>query len=175
MSPMKRLLLLFVVVLAATTIPAAASAAVPCRNKIYNDWYHDGRIASTYPISCYRDALKNVHGDARVYSSLTDDIRSAMQAAIARTHGKRVPAQVGKGPGSSATNVLVDSQGKTVTTGKSGKGPLETNASGPVADSGGGGGIPLPLLVLGGLALLLAAAGAIGLIVRRGRGGDAAA
>ncbi len=95
---MKRLLLLAVLVVAATAIPAQASAAGPCRNDIYDDWYHDGKIASTYPISCYRDAIRHVHGDAQIYSSLTDDIRAAMQAAIARSHGKsNVPNQVGKG------------------------------------------------------------------------------
>ena len=95
---MKRLLLLAVLVVAATAIPAQASAAGPCRNDIYDDWYQDGKIASTYPISCYRDAIKHVHGDAQIYSSLTDDIRAAMQAAISRAHGKsNVPNQVGKG------------------------------------------------------------------------------
>ena len=41
-------------------VPATADAKVPCRNKIYNDWYHDGKIASTYPLGCYRDALAHV-------------------------------------------------------------------------------------------------------------------
>ena len=103
---MKRLLLLAVLVVAATAIPAQASAAGPCRNDIYDDWYQDGKIASTYPISCYRDAIKHVHGDAQIYSSLTDDIRAAMQAAISRAHGKsNVPNQVGKGVPASETSI----------------------------------------------------------------------
>src|SRR5581483_9209188 len=44
----------------AALAPASASSAVPCRDKIYNDWYKDGKIATTYPIACYRDALKHV-------------------------------------------------------------------------------------------------------------------
>jgi hypothetical protein len=169
MAPMKRLLLLAVLAVAATAIPAQASAAGPCRNDVYDDWYHDGKIASTYPVSCYRDAIKHVHGDLKIYSSLTDDIRAAMQAAIARTQGKsNVPEQVGKGVSPAETS--------------SGSGPKSSNdasdrpnspigvstiASPPVADSSNGSSVPVPLLVLGGLALLLAAAGGIGMLARR--------
>src|SRR6478735_7913004 len=81
---MKRLLLLLVLAAVAVpvAIPATASAAVPCRNKIYNDWYGDGKIASTYPIACYRDALRHMRTGDTIYSSLSDDIHSALQAAI---------------------------------------------------------------------------------------------
>jgi hypothetical protein len=171
MAPMKRLLLLAVLAVAATAIPAQASAAGPCRNDIYDDWYHDGKIASTYPISCYRDAIKDVHGDAQIYSSLTDDIRAAMQAAISRANGKaNVPSQVGEGISESEVagpgNANSDTKRPDSTVG------VSTIAAPPVADSNGGG-IPVPLLVLGGLALLLAAAGGIGMLARR-RGDGAA-
>ena len=170
MAPMKRLLLLAVLVVAATAIPAQASAAGPCRNEIYDDWYQDGKIASTYPISCYRDAIKHVHGDAQIYSSLTDDIRAAMQAAISRAHGKsNVPNQVGKGVPASETVHRVAGRTRAATrrTGRTHPSTSSTIASPPVADSGDGSGVPVPLLVLGGLALLLAAAGGIGMLARR--------
>ena len=168
---MKRLLLLAVLVVAATAIPAQASAAGPCRNDIYDDWYQDGKIASTYPISCYHDAISHVHGDAQIYSSLTDDIRAAMQAAISRAHGKsNVPSQVGKGvpasesAGSSGSGPTSSSD---ATNGPDAPVDVSTIASPAVADSGKGSGVPVPLLVLGGLALLLAAAGGIGMLARR--------
>jgi hypothetical protein len=178
---MKRLLLSGALVacacaVACSAFPAGAAAAVPCRNKVYNDWYHDGKIASTYPIACYRDALKHVKGDLKVYSSLTDDIRSALQAAIARKNGKQnVPAQVGKGTNPTQTGpVLVDTNTETTKTTKATTttDPTDTVAQGPTvppADSGGGG-IPVPLIVLGALAILLAGAGAVGMIVKRRRG-----
>jgi hypothetical protein len=183
MARMKRLLLSGALVacacaVACSAFPAGAAAAVPCRNKIYNDWYHDGKIASTYPIACYRDALKHVKGDLKVYSSLTDDIRSALQAAIARKNGKQnVPAQVGKGTTPTQTSpVLVDTNAntktKTTAVATTTTGPTETVSQGPTippADSGGGG-VPLPLIVLGALAVLLAGAGAVGMIVKRRRG-----
>ena len=91
---MKRVVLLILAVAALAPFASpTAGAAVPCRDRIYNDWYHDGKIATTYPIACYRDALKHVKGDALVYSSLADDIRAAMQGALARQEGRH------QGPG----------------------------------------------------------------------------
>ena len=75
---------------------AGVGAKVPCRNQIYNDWEQDGQIASTYPLACYRDAsASRAERRQQIYTSLEDDIRAAMQAAIARSHGKKVAAQVG--------------------------------------------------------------------------------
>lgn len=176
MPLMRRLLLLLVVACAATASPASADAT--CRNKIYDDWYKDGKIASTYPIACYRDAIKNVHGDAEIYSSLVDDIRAAMQAAISRGNGAvSVPEQVGKGlptpPPTNPDDVLVDSKTtSTESTPRQVDDDTSTVASAPVGDTDDGGGIPVPLLVLGGLALALAAAGGLGLLARRRRPGD---
>jgi len=176
MSAMKRLLLLAVLAVAATALPAQASAAGPCRNDIYDDWYQDGKVASTYPISCYRDAIKHVHGDAQIYSSLIDDIRAAMQAAISRQHGSSdVPTQVGKGVPQQESSSQSEAQANgTETTSQSDAADrpgstvgVSTIAAPPVADSSDSGGVPVPLLVLGGLALLLAAAGGVGMLARR--------
>ncbi len=45
------------------SLPATAAAKVPCRDQVYNDWDHDGKIASKYPVACYRDALRHVPTD----------------------------------------------------------------------------------------------------------------
>jgi len=168
---MKRVVLIALV--AAFAVPAHAGAAVPCRNKIFNDWYADGKIASTYTHGCYADALKHIPPDAKIYSSLADDIRAAMRASISRSTGKHVPTQVGRGfKASSGKTVLA--AGKDASTGatgpKSASGPVAV-ASQPVADTSasGGGGLPLPILILGGLALLLAATGAVGGAVKYAR------
>lgn len=164
---MKRLLLSLTVLAAtvAVAIPATAGAATPCRNKIFNDWYQDGKIASTYPLGCYRDALKHVPLDADIYSSLKDDIRAALQAAVRRAHGLSAPRFVGKGfdsAGGKGRKVFPVSK-------QSPHDPARKSATGaPVADTSGGG-IPLPILVLGGIAIALVAAGAIGLGVRHAR------
>ena len=171
---MNRLVVAIVLALtvAATTV-SAADAKTPCRNLIYNDWYQDGQIASTYPISCYRDALRHLGTGDQVYTSLEDDIRAAMQAALARQHGKKVADQVGH---RFTTPVLVDSHQPSLkdehpdptdpaTPSKSRK---LTSAPVQVASQSSGG-VPAPLLVLGGLALVLLAAGAVGTVVRRRR------
>ena len=170
---MKRLLLLFVLAAVAipVAIPATASAAVPCRIKVYNDWYGDGKIASTYPLACYRDALKHMRAGDTVYSSLSDDIHSALQAAIARSHGKtHVPAEVGKGLSKvGPSGVLVaDHTKKTYAPPKNDSSAATSVSAAPVADATSSG-VPLPLLVLGGIAILLAAAGGLGMIARRRR------
>jgi len=167
---MKRLAL--AAVAASFFLPATAHAAVPCRDRIYNDWYKDGKIASTYPIACYRDALKHVPADARTYSSLADDIRAAEQAAIARAHGKTVPEQIGKG-GTGAVSPATATIPSETTPGVTDA--TTTTPSGAVvvkSSSSSGGGIPLPILVLGGISIALVAIGAIGAGVRRFRRTD---
>ena len=163
---MKRLLLL--ATLLAVALPGPASAATsPCRNKVFNDWYPDGKIASTYPVACYRDALKHMPPDAKIYSSLGDDVRAAMRAAMRRANGLSAPLQVGHGASAiGAGNV----KAALVSIHKSPHDPaVVTNASGqPLGASDSG--TPLPILVLGGLAIALVAAGALGAGVRHARG-----
>jgi hypothetical protein len=169
--------LVFVVALgicASVSLPAGASAAVPCRNQVFNDWEHDGQIASTYPLSCYRDALRHVPTTDKIYTSLEDDIRAALQAATARQRGEKVAPEIGHkftttltatGPVSVDQRPMHDEQVDPSTPG--GGGP---KASGPLAaTSSSGGGVPVPLLVLGGVALVLVASGGVGMAVRRRR------
>jgi hypothetical protein len=179
MASMRRLLLLSVLAISCVVaLPAGADAKVPCRNAIFNDWYHDGQIASTYPLACYRDALAHVRNGDTIYTSLKDDIRSALQAAIQRGQGKKVAEQVGRGLESPSTKPVLVNQ-------KSRKRPTKTIESVPprpgdnakaappatLADSSSSSsGVPLPILVLGAVALALVAAGGLGLVVRRRRG-----
>ena len=158
---MKRLLLL--ATLLAVALPGPASAAgTPCRNKIFNDWYPDGKIASTYPIACYRDALKHMPPDAAVYSSLGDDVRSAMRAAMRRSQGLSAPLQVGHG-----ANAIGASDVKGALVSINTTTPHDPASTGVIATATNA---PLPILVLGGIALALAAAGALGVAVRHARG-----
>jgi len=169
----KRLALL--VLALAAFAPATANASIPCRDRIYNDWYADGKIATTYPLGCYRDALKHVPADAQTYSSLADDIRSAMQGARERLKGKSVPTQIGKG-GTGA----VQAASATIST-KTHKAPHDPSAIAAAsqtppggstiaaAETSGSSGVPVPLLVLGAFALLLIAVGTAGAVAKRRR------
>jgi len=168
--------------------PVTASAATPCWKTLLNDWY-DGRIDNTYPIHCYRDALHHLPKDVQEYSSAHDDILRALQSAKAtlKREGKTetpttpVPPQPsGGGPkpgGGTKTTKTTTTTPTTNTT------PLPTTTPSPGKDSGKGlnhladklnpsnpDSLPLPLLVLGGLALLLVAAGGAGLLAKRIQG-----
>jgi hypothetical protein len=178
--------------LAAVARPAAA--ATPCWKLLLNDWY-DGRIDNTYQLHCYTDALKHLPPDVQTYSSAHDDILRALQSARAKlrasgdkkiTPGTLLPAPNAPKP---------HSGGSTTTTGASGGPPGTTGGggssgggdSGP-GDNGGSTGrksqgglqgvadklnpsspdsLPVPLLVLGALAILLVAAGGAGMVVKR--------
>jgi hypothetical protein len=163
----------------ALAVPAGAAAAkkpstTVCRNKIINQWEGTGKISTTYPVACYKAALKYVKGKADIatYSSLSDDIRLALQAALERTKGeKNVPLDVGKhyntsnttGSGSKGGGTSHTTTSAVVTKPPASGGGTPSSAS-PTSDSGSG--TPLPILVLGGVAIALIAAGAIGTGVR---------
>jgi len=156
----KRLLLL--VTLLAVALPGTASATgTPCRDKIFNDWYRDGEIASTYPRGCYSDALKHIPVDAGIYSSLGDDVRAALRAATRRSHGLSAPLQVGHGAQSTGAGNV---KAALVSIHNTAHDPASTGVVATATNA------PLPILVLGGIALALAAAGAIGVGVRYARG-----
>ncbi len=160
---MKRLLL--VAVLLAVVLPGTASAAgTPCRNKVVSDWYRDGKISSTYPIGCYRDALRHIPADADIYSSLRDDVNAALRAAIRRSEGLSAPLLVGHGPKATGAGNI---KAALVSIDASKKIQGAPSSTGVIASASGA---PLPILVLGGIALALAAAGAIGVGVRHARG-----
>ena len=76
--------------------PRPPSAAVPCRDRIYNDWYHDGKIATTYPIDVLPRRAEAHHADAWIYSSL---VRRHPRGDAGRDRAAegdtKMPAQVG--------------------------------------------------------------------------------
>jgi hypothetical protein len=155
--------------------PLPAAAATPCWKALLNDWY-DGRIDNTYALHCYQDALTHLPADVQTYSSAHDDILRALQNAKAelRRNGTKVTPD---------TLVPPAPKPPTKTTGKTSTGSTTTTRA-PGRPSPGGGlpsavdkvnhsspsSVPLPLIVLGALALLLVAAGGIGLLAKRRQG-----
>ncbi len=150
-----------------TTAPMGATDK-RCWNDLIRDWY-DGRIDSTYPVHCYQDALKHLPADVKTYSDAYDVISRALADA---TRGK-------KHVNPNAPVAPPSGQGKKGSPGGGpGAGGGPGGGGGPSAGGGpiGGGlnrgdrgadGIPVPLLILGGLALLLVAAGGVGLALRQ--------
>jgi hypothetical protein len=151
--------------------PAPAAASPPCWKALLNDWY-DGRIDRIYARRCYQDALKHLPADIDTYSSARDDILRALQGARAKARR----AGVKFGPNAlivptSTTSSTSSSDGSTTTTTTTvATGRKQQKGLSGLADDlnpGSASSLPLPLLVLGGLALVLVAAGATGLVVKR--------
>jgi hypothetical protein len=157
---LKPLILLCVAAAAAATFGVGTAQASKCSDALIHDWYVDGRIDNTYQVHCYREALKDIPEDQLVYGTLRDDLTRALQNVI-RDHNGHAPDSMlvpgqGNGPG--------DGTGGTGG-GTHHKGFFHwlANAVGPSTANS----VPLPLLVLGGLALALVAAAAVSYFARR--------
>jgi hypothetical protein len=153
-----------------------APAATPCWKLLLNDWY-DGTISNVYPIPCYHQAVNHLPTDVQVYSSARDDILRALQQAVQKqkqSHKQITSVQPGPvtpGRTTSTETTPTTPTTPTTTTKKKHKGPIGTALRD--ITPGGADSFPLPLLILGLLAILLVLAGVGGMIWRRyqGRGG----
>ena len=150
------------------TAPAASAKAKTCGEKVVDDWYGDGRVDEVFPTHCYLDAIRSLPVDVKDYSNAEEDIRRAL--AYAQQHkadpgptGGPAPTDTGgpvAEPPTTTTNPVDD---PTVTTDD----PASDTLATPGVDTSGPSSGPIPLLILGGLALLLLAAGAAGYLSRR--------
>jgi hypothetical protein len=162
---MRRLSLLVLLALAAAagTLSfgaAPAAAKPPCWQVLFVDWA-DGRIDKTYPVHCYRQAIKHLQEDTLIYGTASQDINRALMAAMTKMKKDETPitstTPVPPGPGASSGG------GGDGSNHDEGFFDRMVHAIGPTsADS-----VPLPLLILAGLAMLLLAAAAASLIARR--------
>src|SRR6059036_1972164 len=51
----------------------------------------DGRVDKTYPVHCYREALRSIPEDQLIYGTLRDDLNRALQATIRKHNGNVGP------------------------------------------------------------------------------------
>ena len=133
------------------------AAKPPCWETVVQDWYEDSTIDGTYARHCYTDALKNIGEDVRVYGSFEEDIKAALQRAgrndrLLQSSGSTEPARPTRKVGDTGE---AEPRPEYFQQAFDKLGPRE-------ADS-----MPVPLMILSGLALLLIAAGAAGLVTRR--------
>jgi len=157
------LILIVTAAAAAATFGVAPAQASSCSKALIFDWFVDGRIDKTYQVHCYREALKEVPEDQVVYGTLRDDLNRALQEVYRTHHGKVNGAMAV--PGADDGGNGPDDPGTGATGGKHDEGFFHWVARkfGPsTADS-----VPVPLLVLGGLALALIAAAAVSFLARR--------
>jgi hypothetical protein len=154
LKPFLLILTTLAATLALTVSAAPASAKTPCWQEVISDWYVDGRVDGTYPIPCYQQAIQKLPDDVRSYADAASEIRRAMLDQL--RHGdqpnrsskkKEAPIVFSKSGGEPPKGVvsrLIDKIGPSN------------------ADS-----VPLPLLVLAGIAFLLLAAAAASFVARR--------
>ena len=155
---LKPLILVLTAAAAAATFGVSTAHASACSSALIRDWYVDGRIDNTYQVNCYREALRDIPEDQLIYGTLRDDLTRALEGVIASHHGSVPPTTPVPPDGGSGT-----SSGSTG--GKHDEGFFHWLAKkiGPSTANS----VPVPLLVLGGLALALIAAAAISFGARR--------
>ena len=143
-------------------VPAAAAQS--CGRKVIDDWW-DGRIDGTYALHCYDDAIEILPRDVRDYSSAEDDIKRALQAA---SRGEDAPPNEEVRPGEEeepAVTPTTPSGGDPPSTDEPPGAGEDPEAAGPLDESASS--VPIPLLILAGLALVLVLAGSAGYLIRR--------
>jgi hypothetical protein len=157
---LKPLILVLTAAAAAATLGVSTAQASACSSALIRDWYVDGRIDNTYPVHCYREALKDIPEDQLIYGTLRDDLNRALENVIRDQNGNvtpstPVPPAGGGGDGTSSGG----------TSGSHDEGFFHWLAKkiGPSTANS----VPVPLLVLGGLALALMAAAAVSYLTRR--------
>ena len=138
-----------------------AAAASPCWKQVVEDWYDDGEINGVYQRHCYTDALKNVSEEVIVYTDFEEKAKAAL-LRVTRANNRSLSASGGSGS-STQREQNPPRPGSANEKPNAGLFKAAFDKSSPRnADS-----MPGPLLILGGLALLLIAAGAAGLLRRR--------
>jgi hypothetical protein len=162
------LLLLVLSAVAALSFAGSASAspATKCGQQVLTDWYDNGRIDKLYPLNCYEEAIDEIPSDIGPYVDAEDVITRALQGAL---HGKLGAA----GCDPSADGSPDDCTGTGGGNGSNGGGGGNDGGGGQAQDTTPGvntsspSSVPIPLLVLGGMSMLLLAAGALGYVSRR--------
>ena len=165
--------------IAALSFAGSADAATKCGQQVLADWYDNGRIDKLYPLNCYEEAIDAIPEDIGPYVDAEDVITRALQSAL------RGNLDEG-GCDPSADGSAVDCARQP------GGGANGGNGNGGNGDNGGGGpnggsdpsgdpggevtpgvdtsspsSVPIPLLVLGGMSILLLGAGGLGYLSRR--------
>src|SRR5919201_3322055 len=91
---LKPFILLVTAVAAAGAFGVGTAQASRCSSALIRDWYVDGRIDQTYPVHCYREALKDIPEDQIVYGTLREDLTRALENVIQEHHGHVRPTML---------------------------------------------------------------------------------
>jgi hypothetical protein len=156
---------------ASLSFASAAGATTKCGEQVLADWYDNGRIDKLYPPNCYEEAIDGIPEDIGPYVDAEDVITRALQGALRGKldAGGCDPSTDGSkddcsrqldGPGPK------DPQDPTDPTNPSDPSDPEQGVA-PDVNTSGPSSVPIPLLVLGGMSILLLGAGGLGYLSRR--------
>ena len=176
MIPIRRTAIVLAAMSALVLVLGAGPAlgAKSCGRQVIDDWYDNGRVDKLYDLHCYEDAIDALPEDVVAYSSAKDDIERALALAV----GKGQPAgddepdptptdTTGGDDESETPPPPPDDTDDTSTTTTEPRDKDETPEALPDGTTSNADSVPLPLIVLGALALLLLAAGGAGYLNRR--------
>jgi hypothetical protein len=152
----------------ALSAPPAAEAAKsePCWKRLIDDWVDNGRFDHFYSAACIDQARKHLPEDIRAYSDIEEKISAMRQQAARTTQSVSNAGDKSDPPSEPPVRSQTGEPQPQSTPSESPRdpGPISEalNKDTTSADS-----VPLPLILLAGLALLLMAAGATGLAHRK--------
>jgi len=171
----RTLVLTALAAMAVLALGAAPALSANCGRQIIDDWFKDGRVDKVYALHCYDDALEQLPNDVRTYSDAPQAIKRALQQALAKgapvdtaptetTPQETTPTETTEDPTPTDPVETTSTETTPTSTGTDGPGGPGSEA---LDDSSSASSVPVPLLVLAGLALLLLAAGGAGYLNRR--------
>ena len=149
-------------------VASPAGAASSCGRAVIDDWYDNGRVDGTYALHCYDDAIDILPRDVRDYSSAKDDIQRALQA---RKRGEAAPPATTDPTPGDETATTRDGRRRPTAPAPHARERARRRTAARERHRGGrrdrrrsdsASSVPIPLLILAGLALLLVAAGCAG-------------
>ncbi|HEU5207607.1 MAG TPA: hypothetical protein VFT94_08375 [Gaiellaceae bacterium] len=158
---------------ASLSVASTASATTKCGQQVLADWYDNGRIDKLYPLNCYEEAIDGIPDDIGPYVDAEEVITRALQGALRGevVQGGCDPSADGSkddcarqlGGSSNGGN---GGQGENGSSSGSGEDDPGGQAA-PEVDTSSPSSVPVPLLVLGGMSILLLGAGGLGYLSRR--------
>jgi hypothetical protein len=135
-----------------------AEAAKPCWERAIDDWVDNGRIDGVYSASCITAARNHVPEDIRAYTDIIDKLDSYRLNTV-----RSLESTTGRDAKPPSVNRRVPTPESEASNGKD-EAPLPYVLGKGTTDASS---IPVPLMVLAGLALLLMTAGAAGFAQRK--------
>jgi hypothetical protein len=159
-----------------TASPAGAGSLEDCGQRVIRDWYSGGRVDKTYPLPCYREAIRSLPDDVMQYTDAGAAIERALESARHRTATKaeRITDAAEAETTDAASAAALARRPARPTTSAGGRvsapqandpARLTARAARGVHDPG----LPYPLIAIGALSAVLLVSGLAAGLARRGR------